>query len=245
MDDFREEFPGRAEMIAYAEKHKIPVQASAKKPYSMDRNLLHISFEAGMLEDVWFDSTAKNCRDMYKLSVAPEDATYFGYWDADLATPLDAVAGFVEILDRDPRIDVVIGARVALLGRDIQRRLLRHYVGRVFATAASVVLRLPVFDTQCGAKLFRCNADMRGLFERPFGSRWIFDVEVLARYLARPSASSQGLYELPLARWVDVGESRLKLRDFVHAAADLATIYRQYRPGRRGQDEGRRTVTSR
>jgi argininosuccinate synthase len=74
MDDFRAEFPGRAEMIAYAEKHKIPVQASAKKPYSMDRNLLHISFEAGMLEDVWFDSTAKNCRDMYKLSVAPEDA---------------------------------------------------------------------------------------------------------------------------------------------------------------------------
>lgn len=74
MDDFREEFPGRAEMIAYAAKHKIPVQASAKKPYSMDRNLLHISFEAGMLEDVWFDSTAKNCRDMYKLSVAPEDA---------------------------------------------------------------------------------------------------------------------------------------------------------------------------
>jgi len=74
MDDFRAEFPGRAEMIAYAEKHRIPVQASAKKPYSMDRNLLHISFEAGMLEDVWFDSTAKNCRDMYKLSVAPEDA---------------------------------------------------------------------------------------------------------------------------------------------------------------------------
>ncbi len=74
MDDFREEFPGRAEMIAYAEKHNIPVQASAKKPYSMDRNLLHISFEAGMLEDVWFDSTAENCRDMYKLSVAPEDA---------------------------------------------------------------------------------------------------------------------------------------------------------------------------
>jgi argininosuccinate synthase len=74
MDDFRAEFPGRAEMIAYAEKHRIPVQASAKKPYSMDRNLLHISFEAGMLEDPWFDSTAKNCRDMYKLSVAPEDA---------------------------------------------------------------------------------------------------------------------------------------------------------------------------
>src|SRR3982751_227013 len=54
-DRFREEFPGRAEMIAYAEKHNIPVQASAKKPYSMDRNLLHISFEAGILEDPWYD----------------------------------------------------------------------------------------------------------------------------------------------------------------------------------------------
>ena len=74
MDDFRAEFPGRSEMIAYAEKHNIPVQASAKKPYSSDRNLLHISFEAGILEDPWYDSTAKNCRDMYKLSVAPEDA---------------------------------------------------------------------------------------------------------------------------------------------------------------------------
>ena len=74
MDDFRAEFPGRAEMIAYAEKHKIPVTASAKKPYSMDRNLLHISFEAGMLEDTWFDGTTPDVRGMYVLSVAPEDA---------------------------------------------------------------------------------------------------------------------------------------------------------------------------
>jgi argininosuccinate synthase len=74
MDDFRAEFPGRTEMINYAAKHKIPVHASAKKPYSMDRNLLHISFEAGMLEDVWFDGTAEDVRGMYVLSVAPEDA---------------------------------------------------------------------------------------------------------------------------------------------------------------------------
>jgi len=74
MDDFRAEFPGRAEMIAFAEKHKIPVTASAKKPYSMDRNLLHISFEAGMLEDTWFDGTTPEVRGMYVLSVAPEDA---------------------------------------------------------------------------------------------------------------------------------------------------------------------------
>ncbi len=71
---FRQDFPGRAEMIAYCAQWNIPVQASAKKPYSMDRNLLHISFESGMLEDPWFDASAPECRDMYKLSVAPEDA---------------------------------------------------------------------------------------------------------------------------------------------------------------------------
>lgn len=69
---FREQFPGRAEMIAYAEKHGIPVKASAAKPYSTDRNLLHISFESGMLEDPWFDATAEDVRDMYVMSVDPE-----------------------------------------------------------------------------------------------------------------------------------------------------------------------------
>ena len=71
---FREKFPGRAEMIAYAEAHGVPVAASAKKPYSMDRNLLHISFESGVLEDPWLDASDPAHRGMYKLSVAPEDA---------------------------------------------------------------------------------------------------------------------------------------------------------------------------
>lgn len=74
LDEFREQFPGRAEMIAYAEKHGIPVQASAAKPYSTDRNLLHISFESGMLEDPWFDPSAESNEDMYVLSVSPERA---------------------------------------------------------------------------------------------------------------------------------------------------------------------------
>jgi len=71
---FRAQFPGRAEMIAYAEKNGIPVAATAKKPYSMDRNLLHISFESGILEDPWFDASAEKAREMYILSVSPEEA---------------------------------------------------------------------------------------------------------------------------------------------------------------------------
>ena len=71
---FRAQFPGRAEMIAYAEKNGIPVAATAKKPYSMDRNLLHISYESGILEDPWFDASAEKAREMYILSVSPEEA---------------------------------------------------------------------------------------------------------------------------------------------------------------------------
>jgi argininosuccinate synthase len=74
LDNFRKEFPGRAEMIAYCREHKIPVEASLKKPYSMDRNLLHISYEAGILEDPWFDPTTRANKAMFKLSVSPEDA---------------------------------------------------------------------------------------------------------------------------------------------------------------------------
>ena len=74
MADFRAEFPGRKEMIAYCRKHKIDVEASAKKPYSMDRNLLHISYEAGILEDIEFDAFAPKNKGMFKLSVSPEDA---------------------------------------------------------------------------------------------------------------------------------------------------------------------------
>lgn len=74
LEEFRNQFPGRAEMIAYAEAHGIPVQASAAKPYSMDRNLLHISYESGVLEDPWFDASAPENKDMFLLSNSPEDA---------------------------------------------------------------------------------------------------------------------------------------------------------------------------
>ncbi|MDG1890746.1 MAG: argininosuccinate synthase [Verrucomicrobiota bacterium] len=71
---FRAEFPGRKAMIDYCTAKNIPVEASAKKPYSMDRNLLHISYEAGILEDPWLDASTPEHKDMYKLSVSPEDA---------------------------------------------------------------------------------------------------------------------------------------------------------------------------
>lgn len=167
------------------------------------------------------------------LSALGDGAAYAGYLDADLATPLDALDELAEVLDTNPGIEIAVGARVLLLGRQIERSALRHYSGRIFAAAASLVLALPIYDTQCGAKLFRANPATRELFSEPFGSRWIFDVEILARYLTG-RGSADGIYELPLKRWVDTGQSHVHARDYLRAVGEMAAIFRRYRvPARR------------
>ena len=88
---------------------------------------------------------------------------YVGYWDADLATPLYAIDDFYELFD-SPQINIVMGARVLLLNRKIERFFIRHYLGRCFATLASLVLGVAVYDTQCGAKLFRNNSELQAVF---------------------------------------------------------------------------------
>lgn len=153
-------------------------------------------------------------------------AELVGYWDADLSTPLDAVASFAEVLDARPEVDLVMGARVKLLGRDIQRLAVRHYAGRIFATAASMVLGLGVYDTQCGAKLFRAASPIADAFREPFRSRWIFDVEVLERCVRRlgPAATASRVYEFPLVRWHHAPGSKLMPRHVLRAAWDLLLI---------------------
>ena len=167
------------------------------------------------------------------LALETPGCAYAGFWDADLATPLGEIAVFVDVFERLERVDVVFGTRVGLLGRQIERKLARHYAGRLFATAASIVLSLPVYDTQCGAKLFRAGENSRSLFEEHFLSRWIFDVELVARY-CRTRSGLIGIYEQPLDQWRDVGESKVRGIDFVRAIGEMLIIYRTYaRPGHR------------
>jgi glycosyltransferase involved in cell wall biosynthesis len=158
--------------------------------------------------------------------------TFLGFWDADLATPLDAVAGFLKIFEQYPAMEMVFGARVQLLGRHIERRAVRHYAGRVFASVVSILLKMKIYDTQCGAKLFRVTADTAAVFAKPFLSKWVFDVEILARYqalLGRTAGQLQDvIYEYPLERWTDIDGSKVRPRDFLTAFADVFQIYRKY-----------------
>ncbi len=158
---------------------------------------------------------------------------YVGYFDADLSTSLSELPAFIHVLDERPEVVAVLGSRVRLLGRQVNRRLSRHYLGRVFATLASLVLKLPVYDTQCGAKVFRVTEEIKLLFEEPFLSRWIFDVEILARFVqARRQvglAPEPALLELPLQGWRDVPGSKLRGRHGLAAIVHLWRIKRKYR----------------
>jgi glycosyltransferase involved in cell wall biosynthesis len=155
-----------------------------------------------------------------------------GFWDADLATPLEAIRDLRCILTQQPAIDMVFGSRVRLLGRRIERKPIRHYLGRLFATVVSNLLKLPVYDTQCGAKLFRATPELRQVLRDPFVSRWVFDVEIIARFIQLAGGDANRvaprIYEFPLHVWEDVAGSKVKPADFFKAFGDVVRIRQRY-----------------
>jgi dolichyl-phosphate beta-glucosyltransferase len=151
-----------------------------------------------------------------------------GYVDADLATPGAEIERLCAVMRDQRDCDVLLGSRVRLLGRHIDRQPLRHYLGRAFATVASLALRLPVYDTQCGAKLFRRTPALGHAIEEPFTSRWIFDVELLSRLLLGapgvPALSPERMREEPLQCWIDCKGSKLDAGQMLRALLDLGRI---------------------
>src|SRR5262245_7100651 len=154
-------------------------------------------------------------------------AEIVGYLDADLSTPPAQVDHLLAALGR-PGVQVAIGARIGMLGYDIDRSAVRHYLGRVFATAASLILQARVYDTQCGAKLFRAHPALAEALTAPFLSRWAFDVELLGRLLigtpAVPPLPLAAIVEVPLPVWHDVKGSKLGMTGMAGTLRDLARV---------------------
>jgi glycosyltransferase involved in cell wall biosynthesis len=150
---------------------------------------------------------------------------YLGFWDADLATPLHEIPN---LLEQCLTKNLAIGSRMKRLGAKIERKRWRHLLGRVFSTFASIILKLPVYDTQCGAKLFK--ADMGSLFESPFITKWLFDIELLARY--RNTYGLEGalndIIEVPIGAWEEKGGSKLKVSYMLKVPLELMRISKRY-----------------
>ncbi len=155
---------------------------------------------------------------------------FLGFLDADLATPLDAIGDLAGALSRRPDLDLVLGSRIKYLGADIRRNPVRHYTGRVLATFISNLLKLPVYDTQCGAKLFRQRV-VADLFGEAFISPWLFDVELLARLIRQHGRVTilNRVAEFPLRQWVEQNDSRISTGYVFKVWYELYRIQRAYR----------------
>jgi dolichyl-phosphate beta-glucosyltransferase len=162
------------------------------------------------------------------LLAIERNASAVGYYDADLATPPDELLRLVDALQADPSLSVVFGSRVARLGSHIDRRPLRHYLGRIYATLASLALGMAVYDTQCGAKVFAVNPVLKEALEQPFRSSWSFDVLLCDRLRfgrgGLDGIPEEEFLEVPLTFWRDVHGSKLRVRDRFTAVLDVLVL---------------------
>jgi dolichyl-phosphate beta-glucosyltransferase len=183
-------------------------------------------------------------------------APVVGFLDADLATPPEEMLRLVNAL-RTSGAQAAFASRVALLGTNIDRRPSRHYLGRVFATAASLILRLRIYDTQCGAKVFRSSPALAAALAEEFHARWAFDIELIGRLLCGAPGiaglAHTDLFEMPLQTWTDVSDSKLRLIHFPRIGIELVRVHLALARRRRvlsaarqlGSSEGAGGVTAR
>ncbi|MGA2521786.1 MAG: glycosyltransferase, partial [Acidimicrobiales bacterium] len=176
-------------------------------------------------------------------------AVTVGYYDADLATPPGELVRLATALGTDPTLTGVLGCRVARMGSAIERHALRHYLGRTYATVASWALGITVYDTQCGAKLFRVSDALVGALAEPFRSSWAFDVELLDRLVHGTAGTdpvpTTAFLEVPLVAWHDVRGSKLSVHAAAAALRELLVLglrRRRGAPRHQADDGGSATV---
>lgn len=156
------------------------------------------------------------------------DFDFIGFTDADLAIPLNEINNFIELSAQFQKHVIISAARVKLLGySNIKNSIFRHVVSRSFATLISFLLKLPIYDSQCGAKLY--HKSIFPIFEKPFISKWLFDVEVLFRIKQFIPNSENKIFEVPLRQCINPPGSKIKASYYIKAPIDLLKIYFHYR----------------
>jgi dolichyl-phosphate beta-glucosyltransferase len=192
---------------------------SFKKKYLSKVDVLNLELNKGKAEAV---------RCGIELAIE-RDAGFVGFADADLATELEEVALLFQKIESLKHINILMGSRFKRLGSHIKRTDRRHILGRIFSTFASLILKMPVYDTQCGAKVFR-SEKTKFIFESPFLTSWLFDIELIARYRNKIGLGRaiKSIFEYPLQKWTEVPGSKLKLRHYIMVPIQLFIVWRNY-----------------
>jgi glycosyltransferase involved in cell wall biosynthesis len=155
-----------------------------------------------------------------------DHADIVGFMDADLSTPFEEISFFLDAF-KDNKIDFVFGSRISRIGAQIKRFNYRHYFGRVVATLVSIYLKIPVYDSQCGAKFFHADLASR-LFVNPFVSKWLFDVEIFRRMALLGINVEECAIELPLHTWIEKGGSKIRISDYLKLPFEFYRIAHHY-----------------
>lgn len=189
----------------------------AKKP----QNVQLLSLEKNLGKGEAVRHGMMKCYEMGQFS-------YIGYFDADLATPLPELLQLKEIAKSNPKLEIIFCSRIKRLGANIKRKPQRHLLGRIFATFASLILGLPIYDTQCGAKIIKTNSVPVVCGER-FLTSWLFDTEILLRLRNKQKEHAADLiYEYPVSKWQDVPGSKLKIIHMIIIPFQLLKIHFRY-----------------
>ncbi|MGE5107094.1 MAG: glycosyltransferase [Sphingobacteriales bacterium] len=166
----------------------------------------------------------KGINEMYSKAVFD----YFGYFDADLSTPLEVALTFIGSLEQNRVQQIVFGSRIEKPGTVIQKNYFRHISGRTFAFLVNQYFHLTLHDTQCGAKIFRKEI-VPLAFDEPFISRWLFDIEIMLRLRKQYSNDDSFIEEKALLLWVNKKGSKITLSDLLRLPVQLIKIKRNYK----------------
>lgn len=169
---------------------------------------------------------AEAVRQGVMTAVENNDTKYIAYFDADFAAPLTEINNLKKAITANKHRKVVLGSRIKKSGSLIERSPMRHFTGRFFATVVNnTILKIAIYDTQCGAKLFTKECAQQ-VFKEPFVSRWLFDVEVISRLqeLYPVKELNQIIYEQPLTVWKEMGDSKIRMRDLFKMPYQLFLI---------------------
>lgn len=154
-----------------------------------------------------------------------EKYDYIGYFDADFSTPLKELIRMISEL-KNSNFEFIFGSRVKLLNSKINRKISRHYIGRIIITLINIKFKLAIYDTQCGAKIFSKKM-IKSAFNTPFYTSWLFDVEVFIR-LREKKLLINGK-EFPLQEWIDVEGSKLSWKHGIKIFREIFKLYKNYK----------------
>lgn len=152
---------------------------------------------------------------------------YYGYFDADLSTPLTAAIPFVQLLDENPVLQMIYGSRITMPGVEIHKNYLRHLGGRTFSFIVNHYFKLTLYDTQCGAKVLRSEM-VPVVFDTPFLSRWLFDIEIILRMRKKKLDDNVVIKEVPLHYWSNRKGSKITVADLFKLPLEMVRIKKHY-----------------